>query len=67
MNLYILKCKDNKYYIGTTHKETNERLSQHMSGKGSAWTKKHKPLLIIKEIKDCDRYDEDKWTKKLYG
>ncbi len=64
-NLYIIKLQDNKYYVGTTQKEPSERLSEHMSGRGSVWTKKHKPLLIIKEIRDCDKYDEDK-LKKIY-
>ena len=63
MNLYILKCKNNKYYIGTTTLNTTKRLTQHMSGRGSAWTKKHPPLWIEKEITNCDKYDEDKWTK----
>ena len=63
MNLYILKCKDDKYYVGTTNLDTSKRLMQHMKGNGSAWTKKHKPLWIEKEILNCDKYDEDKWTK----
>ena len=63
MNLYILKCKNNKYYVGTTTLDTTKRLAQHMSGRGSAWTRKYKPLWIEKEIKNCDKYDEDKWTK----
>ena len=63
MNLYILKCKDGKYYVGTTNLDTSKRLMQHMKGNGSAWTKKHKPLWIEKEILNCDKYDEDKWTK----
>lgn len=63
MNLYILKCEDGKYYVGTTNLDTSKRLMQHMKGNGSAWTKKHKPLWIEKEILNCDKYDEDKWTK----
>ncbi len=63
MNLYILKCENNKYYVGTTTLNTTTRLTQHMSGRGSAWTKKHPPLWIEKEITNCDKYDEDKWTK----
>lgn len=63
MNLYILKCKDGKYYIGTTNLDTSKRLVQHMKGNGSAWTNKYKPLWIEKEIINCDKYDEDKWTK----
>tara|TARA_Y100001968_G_C19104272_1_gene594078 strand:+ start:98 stop:724 length:627 start_codon:yes stop_codon:yes gene_type:complete len=63
MNLYILKCKNGKYYVGTTKLDVTKRLVQHMKGMGSAWTKKHKPLWVEKEIENCDAYDEDKWTK----
>lgn len=63
MNLYILKCKNNKYYVGTTKQDVKKRLTQHMKGSGAAWTKKHKPLWVEKEIENCDVYDEDKWTK----
>ena len=63
MNLYILKCKNGKYYVGTTKLDVTIRLAQHMKGRGAAWTKKHKPLFIEKELNNCDTYDEDKWTK----
>jgi predicted GIY-YIG superfamily endonuclease len=44
MNLYILKCKNNKYYVGTTKQDVKKRLTQHMKGWGAAWTKKYKPI-----------------------
>ena len=63
MNLYILKCKNGKYYVGTTKLDVTKRLVQHMKGRGAAWTKKHKQIWVEKEIENCDAYDEDKWTK----
>jgi hypothetical protein len=63
MNLYILQLKQGKYYIGTTNKDVTDRLQEHMSGRGSAWTKKYKVLKLEKTIENCDKYDEDKWTK----
>ena len=63
MNLYILKLINNKYYIGTTNKDVIERLQEHMNNKGSQWTKKNKVLKLEKSITNCDKYDEDKWTK----
>jgi len=63
MNLYILKLINNKYYIGTTNKDVIERLQEHINNKGSQWTKKHKVLKLEKSITNCDKYDEDKWTK----
>lgn len=63
MNLYILRLKQGKYYVGTTSKDVTDRLQEHMSGRGSAWTKKYKVLKLEKTIENCDKYDEDKWTK----
>jgi len=59
--IYILKLQSNKYYIGKTS-NPNFRLEEHESGKGSAWTKKYKPIKLMKLIKNCDSYDEDKHT-----
>ena len=63
MNLYILECTNCKYYIGTTEKDVVTRLEEHMNKKGSAWTKKYPVKKLIKSINNCDKYDEDKWTK----
>ena len=61
-NIYILKLKNNKYYIGKTN-NPQFRLTQHFDSNGSAWTKKYKPIKIIKIIPNCDNFDEDKYTK----
>ena len=63
MNLYILRLKQGKFYIGTTNRDVTDRLEEHISGRGSAWTKKYKVLKLEKTINNCDKYDEDKWTK----
>ena len=63
MNLYILKLAKGKYYVGTTQKNVMDRVEQHMCGSGSAWTKKYKVIKLEKSIENCDKYDEDKWTK----
>ena len=50
MNLYILKCKNKKYYVGTTKQDVIARLVQHKKGSGAAWTKKHKPIYVSSHI-----------------
>jgi hypothetical protein len=59
--IYILKCKNNKYYIGKTH-NPNTRINNHIFNYGSAWTAKFKPIKILKIINNCDLFDEDKYT-----
>lgn len=61
--IYILKLIDNKYYVGKT---TNPkfRLDTHFNSYGSAWTAKYKPIKVLEIVKNCDDYDEDKYTLK---
>ena len=60
--IYVLKCEQNKYYVGKTN-NPNVRLESHGTTEGSAWTKKYKPIKVMELIKNCDDYDEDKYTK----
>ena len=61
--IYILKLKNSKYYVGKTQ-NIEKRYEQHVNGTGSAWTKKYKPLSIIKRIKSTSQFDEDKYVKE---
>ena len=40
VSIYVLKLKNNKYYVGKT--TSLRRLKDHFSEGGSAWTKKYK-------------------------
>ena len=44
--VYILKCADGKYYVGTYRgRDLATRVGEHNSGKDkSAWTFKHRPV-----------------------
>jgi putative endonuclease len=44
--MYILKCADNSYYVGST-KNLELRLSQHNSGKGSRYTSGRLPVELV--------------------
>ncbi len=61
--IYILKLSNDKYYIGKTDKMAN-RYKQHIDGDGSFWTKKYKPLSIIKQIDNSSPFDEDRYVKE---
>ena len=67
--IYILELKSNKYYIGKTS-NPDYRLKSHFNNNGSSWTKKYKPIKLIKMISNADNFDEDKYTLKymhLFG
>ena len=69
-NIYVLKCQQNKYYIGKTSKPINQRINEHFSNEGSEWTLKYPCIKCIDVIKNVDDFEEDKITKiymKKYG
>lgn len=68
--IYILKLNNNKYYIGKTNRSVNERYQEHLEGIGSFWTKKYKPLSVVKQIENSSPFDEDRYVKEymaIYG
>ena len=62
-NIYVLLLKDERYYIGKSNNVKN-RFQQHLNGYGSAWTKKYKPIKLIKTIENISPFEEDKITKE---
>lgn len=47
--LYILKLKNDKWYVGITSKTPEARFREHQLGiRGAYWTKAHKPIEIEK-------------------
>jgi cellular nucleic acid-binding protein len=61
LTIYILGLTNNKYYVGKS-KNVNFRLEDHFTYEGSVWTKKYMPVSIVKQIQNCNDYDEDKYT-----
>ena len=49
--LYVLKLKDECFYIGQSLKDHYEmRIKKHFKGRGSSWTKLHRPIEVLEEI-----------------
>ena len=63
ITIYILKLVDDCFYVGKTN-NMEERFFQHTSGKGSLWTKIHRPIKIEKTF-EGDIFDEDKTVKHV--
>jgi predicted GIY-YIG superfamily endonuclease len=63
--IYTLLLTDDKYYIGKTKIDPEERFQQHLTDKSIAWTLKYKPLKIINTFKSNDSFAEDKCTKEM--
>ena len=63
MYIYVLKLSQGKWYVGKTEKTAMQRYKEHLSGAGSAWTRKYKPIELV-ECSQGDKFDEDKKTKQ---
>ena len=61
VSVYILELTNNKYYVGSTAKimVNMDVVNYHIP-----WIQKYKPIRILNVIYDCDKYDEDKYTRK---
>lgn len=44
--VYILQCKGGSFYTGIA-KDPKKRFSEHLNGKGGAYTRTNKPLRIV--------------------
>jgi predicted GIY-YIG superfamily endonuclease len=63
-NIYVLKLKGGKYYVGKSN-DPMSRYEEHLTGSGSSWTRKYKPIGVEKIISNCSPFDEDKVTKEM--
>jgi putative endonuclease len=45
--LYILRCADGKYYVGTTRKTLEERLGEHNAGIHNGFTAARRPVAMV--------------------
>lgn len=54
--MYILKCSDNSYYVGSA-KNLYQRVNQHYLGLGSKYTKSRLPIELI-YYEEYDRIDD---------
>jgi putative endonuclease len=45
--LYILRCADGSYYVGTTVGGLEKRLAEHQAGTFGGYTSRHRPLELV--------------------
>jgi predicted GIY-YIG superfamily endonuclease/Txe/YoeB family toxin of Txe-Axe toxin-antitoxin module len=67
--IYVLKCQEDKYYVGKTNHSAEERFQEHLNNP-CAWTRKYPPTDIIHSFESRFEFDEDMTTMeymKTYG
>lgn len=69
-NIYVLRCIDNKYYIGKTKLDNDTIFRQHKNDKSRVFTNKYPPIDLIEFFQSDNLLEEDNTTKKymiMYG
>ena len=59
--VYVLRLSSGKFYVGKAD-DVDRRFQQHLSGSGSSWTRKYRPIAIEKRIRNASPFEEDKQT-----
>ena len=45
--LYILRCADGSYYVGTTRSSLETRIAEHQAGALDGYTARRKPVTLV--------------------
>ena len=45
--VYILRCSDSRYYVGSTRKMLEQRVAEHNAGTYSGYTKSRRPVDLV--------------------
>lgn len=61
--LYALLLEDNYIYVGQTMDDYERRIRKHFNGKGSSWTKVHKPLEVLEVTSFFGDYREGEYKE----
>jgi type I restriction enzyme S subunit len=67
--VYVIECDDGSRYIGQTD-DLPRRWKEHKEGKGSQWTKAHRPVHIAHWEEYASRHEaveREKWLKTGFG
>src|SRR5215467_15499765 len=44
--LYVLRCADGSYYVGTTRGELKTRIAEHQAGSFDGYTARRRPVIL---------------------
>ena len=45
--VYILRCRDGRYYVGSTRASLDQRVAEHKTGAYSGWTRSRRPVELV--------------------
>ena len=63
-HVYVARLQHGAWYVGHSHRRVDERIGEHVTGNGAAWTKLH-PIEQVTTTFEGDTWDELKTTVDL--
>jgi putative endonuclease len=45
--VYIVRCGDRSYYVGSTRATLEQRIAEHNAGTYAGWTKSRRPVTLV--------------------
>ncbi len=45
--VYILRCSDGRYYVGSSHGALEQRIAEHNAGRYGGYTKSRRPVALV--------------------
>ena len=45
--VYILRCSDGSYYVGSARRDLDRRISQHQGGEFGGYTSTRRPVVVV--------------------
>lgn len=64
--VYILRCGDGKFYVGSTE-DLQDRMRRHNGGYGSDFTRLHKPIELVYTEEYSTYKEAFKRERQLHG
>ena len=64
--VYILRCKDDSYYVGQTD-NLDHRIAEHRHGEGCQYTQSRLPVELVWSQEFDDRYEAKETERRLKG
>jgi predicted GIY-YIG superfamily endonuclease len=61
--VYVLKLEQEKFYVGKTLKDPQQRFEEHKINPECAWLKTYAPLAVVESRQYAGMFDEDSVTK----
>ena len=66
-HVYILRCADGSYYVGTTRGSLEHRLAEHDAGTYGGYTAKRRPVTVLFQQDFADVTDAIAMERRLKG